>query len=221
MYSKDWHKTLAAGGALLASIMATTALGADAPPTTPAATPYPRHFEIDIAKANERAGEIFVMIDTNGDGEITEIEFMAAKPPHDGPPGGHRMGMGMGMGMGIGGPHGGFRGRGPDGELTAEQRDAQTQAFETELFTALDTDHDGQLSPTEFSTAREVAHNLMKKQMFTKSDANGDGVLTKDEFPPFASKVTAMDTNGDGTVTRDEMKAARAARGAQGATPQN
>ena len=215
MNSKDFHPTRVACGALLAGIMATTALGADAPPTPTVSPPARPHGEIDLAKANERAAKIFVMVDTNGDGKITEIEFIEAKPPQDGLAGG------PGMGMGMGGPHPGMRGPGPDGAMTPEQRDVQTQAFQTELFTALDTDHNGQLSPTEFSKAREVAQNLMKKQMFTKSDKNGDGVLTKDEFPPFASKVTAMDTNGDGTVTRDEMKAARAAKGAQPATPQN
>jgi Ca2+-binding EF-hand superfamily protein len=217
MNSKDLHPTRVFFGTLLAGFMATTALGAETPSTTPAAPPGRPHGEIDLVKANERATAIFVMVDTNGDGEITEIEFMATKPPHDGPRDGHRMGMGMGMD----GLHGGFGGRGPDGALTPEQRDAQTQAFEAELFSALDADHDGQLSPVEFSKSREVARNLMKKQMFTKSDKNGDGVLTKDEFPPFVSRMTAMDTNGDGTVTRDEMKAARAARGTQTASPQN
>jgi Ca2+-binding EF-hand superfamily protein len=89
------------------------------------------------------------------------------------------------------------------------------EKFQAELFKALDTDHNGQLSEVEFGKAMETAHTLMKTQMFTKFDKNGDGVLTKDEFPPFVQKMTALDTNKDGTVTCDEMKAARAAKGAQ------
>ena len=213
MYSKDWHKPLTAGAALLAGMIITTAFGADAPPTSSAATPSAPQGAIDPAKANERAAKMFAAVDANDDGKITDSEFMAANPRHEGPPGG--------PGMGMSGPHKGMRGPGPDGALTAEQRDARTQAFETELFSALDTDHNGQLSPAEFSKSREVAQNLMKKQMFTKSDKNGDGVLTKDEFPPFVPKLAAMDANGDGTVTHEEIQAARAARGTQPATPQN
>ena len=157
-----------------------------------------------------RAAKVFASADTNGDGKITQAEFLAAKPPH-GPPGGsggpgpgmHGPGMGMGM-MG-------HRGAGPDGGPTPQER----EAFQADLYKALDTDHNGQLSPAEFSKAWETAQTMMKTQMFKKLDKNGDGVLTKDEFPPFVAKMSAMDTNGDGTVTRDEMKAAHAAHDAQ------
>jgi hypothetical protein len=59
----------------------------------------------------------------------------------------------------------------------------------------------------------ELLNYLMKKQMFTKSDANGDGVLTKDEFPPFASKVTAME-NLPSAVEFDETRRQPAHEGA-------
>ncbi len=60
---------------------------------------------------------------------------------------------------------------------------------------------------------------MMKTQMFKKLDKNGDGVLTKDEFPAFSAKLKTLDTNGDGTVTRDEMKAGRAASPPASQTP--
>ena len=116
----------------------------------------------------------------------------------------HGPGMTMGMGMGMG--H-----HGPDGGPTPQER----EAFQADLYKALDTDHNGQLSQAEFSKAWETARTMMKTQMFAKLDKNGDGVLTKDEFPPSVAKMSAMDTNGDGTVTRDEMKAAHAAHATQ------
>jgi Ca2+-binding EF-hand superfamily protein len=237
MFSKDLNKysryrKLVTGGALLAGLIATTALGADTPapgaaPTPPdGAPPCGRHGDIDLGKMKEHAAKMFAEADTNGDGKITVAEFLAFKPQRGGPmghpgmggPGGPGMG---GPGMGMGGPGMGMMGMGHGGKPpTPQERDAQIQALETDVFKALDTDHNGQLSPAEFSKAHEVVHDVMAKQMFAKLDKNGDGVLTKDEFPPFVQKLSALDTNGDGTVSRDEMQAAHAAKGAQnGQTP--
>ena len=170
---------------------------------------------------DERAAKVFASVDTNGDGKITQAEFLAAKPPRGGPGGHGGPGAGMhGPGMGMGPGTMGMGHRGPDGGPTAQER----EAFQADLFKALDADHNGQLSQAEFSKAWETAQTMMKTQMFKKLDKNGDGVLTKDEFPPFLPKMSAMDTNGDGTVTRDEMKAAHiaATQGAQKpATPPN
>jgi Ca2+-binding EF-hand superfamily protein len=214
MFSKD-RKFRYAGGLILAGLLATTALAADAPapakPAEPGCPPGHRG-DIDLSKMDARAAKVFASVDTNGDGKITQAEFLAAKPPH-GPPGGAggpgpgMHGPGMGMGMGMMDRHG----AGPDGGPTPQER----EAFQADLYKALDTDHNGQLSPAEFSKAWETAQTMMKTQMFKKLDKNGDGVLTKDEFPPYVAKMSAMDTNGDGTVTRDEMKAAHAAHDAQ------
>jgi len=65
-------------------------------------------------------------------------------------------------------------------------------------------------SPGQADSPRQPWEEFLKR-----NDKNGDGVLTKDEFPPFVAKMSMMDTNGDGTVTRDEMKAAHAAHGTQ------
>jgi Ca2+-binding EF-hand superfamily protein len=228
MFSKD-RKIRYAGGLILASLLATTALAADAPaPANPAEPGCPpgHRGDIDLSKMDARAAKMFSSVDTNGDGKITQAEFLAAKPPQ-GPPGGpgseapgmhgqHGPAMGtQGPGMGMQGPGMGMgmghHGAGPDGGITPQER----EAFQADLYKALDTDHNGQLSQAEFSKAWDTAHTMMKTQMFKKFDKNGDGVLTKDEFPPYVAKMSAMDTNGDGTVSRDEMKAAHAAQGAQ------
>jgi Ca2+-binding EF-hand superfamily protein len=218
MDSKDWQSKLAAGAVLLAGIVATTAMGADTPAPKAAAT-CERHHDVDLAKLKERAARTFAAADTNGDGKITEAEFLAYQPKHDGKGKGHGMGRHKGMGMGIG-----MHRHGHGGKVSPE-RAAAAAAFEAELFKELDTDHNGQLSAAEFSKAREAMHSdamraFVKKQMFARLDENHDGVLTKDEFPRFAQKMGALDTNADGTVTPAEMKSARdakkAAKGAAG-----
>ncbi len=213
------HRTLAASALLLAGIAATiaagSALGADAP--APGATASSadsarcgHRGEMNLAKMNERAAKMFASVDSNGDGKITEAEFLAAKPPHGGA--GHRPGMG---GPPMGGPHMGMEMAGTGhrhGAVDQQQREARMEAFQNDLFKALDADHNGQLSQAEFSKAWATAQTMMKKAAFAKLDKNGDGVLTKDEFPPYLAKLSAMDSNGDGTVSRDEMKAAHAAK---------
>jgi Ca2+-binding EF-hand superfamily protein len=192
--------------------VATTTFGADAPPSAQCSCGGK---DIDLAKMDERAAKEFTAADTNHDGKISLDEFLAFTPQRGpGGPGAGRMGMGMGM-MG-----GGWMGHdhGPDDARNADwqkQREAQQRQFQSDLFKALDTDHDGQISQAEFAKAPEVAGTLMKKQMFAKMDTNHDGYLEKNEFPPYAQKLSAMDTNGDGVVSRDEMKAAHAAKGVQ------
>ena len=48
----------------------------------------------------------------------------------------------------------------------------------------------------------------MHEKMFGKHDANGDGVVTKEEFMTTAEeRFKAMDADGNGEVTMDESKA--------------
>jgi Ca2+-binding EF-hand superfamily protein len=89
--------------------------------------------------------------------------------------------------------------------MTAEQQ----QAFMADLFKALDSDGNGQLAPAEFAKLHTTMQTMMRKTAFTRLDTNGDGVLTKDEYPRFAAKLAAADADGDGTVTRAEMQAAK------------
>jgi Ca2+-binding EF-hand superfamily protein len=186
----------AAGGIALTALAAEPA----APPADQGPGCGPRG-AIDLAKVQAHSQEIFAMVDADGDGQITEVEFLAAKPPQ-----GHGGGMHRHHGYGMG-PMGG-----PGGS-------PNWQTLNAELFTALDTDGNGELSQAEFAKAHETMQTMMRKQAFTKLDSNGDGVLEKDEFPPMAKHMAAMDTNGDGTVSRDEMRAARAAKQAP-PTPQ-
>jgi hypothetical protein len=199
-----------AAGTLLAGLVAATTFAAE---PAPAGTPAPNastepcgpHGGMDVNKVKEHGAKVFAMIDTNGDGKITKAEFLAAEPPEHGGGMGHGPGMGMGMGMGMQPGMGHGMGN-PQGGMT----DAQRRAFEADFFKRLDTDGNGQLSPAEFAKAHEAMHAAMKELAFTNFDTNKDGVLTKDEFPPFPKKVAAMDTNGDGKVTPDEMQAAKA-----------
>jgi hypothetical protein len=161
MFSKDRRFRYGAGGLLLAGLIATTALAADAPaPATAEPTCPPGHRgDIDLSKMDARAAKVFASADVNGDGKITQAEFLAAKPPHGPPggPGGPSPGMrGPGMALGMMGHHGA-----PDGGPTPQER----EAFQADLYRALDTDHNGQLSPAEFSKAWETAQTMMKTQM--------------------------------------------------------
>ena len=44
-------------------------------------------------------------------------------------------------------------------------------------------------------------------KMFEKADANGDGVVSKEEFMAAQEKMFAkLDSDGDGSLTKEEMK---------------
>ena len=226
-------------GLLLAGALTVTAtaLAADAPPPPPGPPDGQcncRGGEMDLAKMKERAAQEFAAADTNHDGKISLDEFLAYKPQRGpgGPGGPGHMGMGMRMGMMGGGWMGDDHGAGgPDNADWKnadwkKEHDAHVQQFQSDLFKALDTDHNGQISQAEWAKAPDVVPTVMKKEMFARLDKNHDGYLTKDEFPPFVQKLAklqAMDTNHDGKVSPDEMKAARAAKGAQTSpsTPSN
>jgi Ca2+-binding EF-hand superfamily protein len=186
---------------LLAGAIAATTFAAEPAPAPVQTQPCDRHGDgMDLNKIKERGAKAFVKIDANGDGKITKVEFLAAEP-------GAGRGMDHGPGpWGMKGMHRGMgHGMGPKGDMT----DAERQAFDADLFKRLDTDGNGQLSQAEFAKAHETVHTLMKEHAFARFDSNKDGVLTKDEFPPFPKRMAAMDANGDGKVTPEEMQAAK------------
>jgi Ca2+-binding EF-hand superfamily protein len=190
------------GGAAFGMVL--TALAAETPAASDAKSPdCAWHGGVDLARLQARSEAIFATVDSDGDGSITEVEFLAAEPPHGHGMGGRHFaqhGAGMGPMGGPGGP-------------------PNWQTMNADLFNALDTDGNGELSADEFAKLHETIQSLMRKQAFAKLDSNGDGVLDKSEFPPMAKHLAAMDTNGDGKVTRDEMQAAKAAKSAQPAPP--
>ena len=79
---------------------------------------------------------------------------------------------------------------------------------EAELFAALDTDGNGELSASEFSPEnhRAARKTLMRNRMFARMDADGNGVLDPDEFPGRIQRLRSLDSNGDGEVTHDELR---------------
>jgi len=181
-----------AAAALLALLHAPSSMAA--PPTgddsAGAANQGCQHGSVDLNKVSARAEKMFAIVDTDSDGMITEVEFLAAEPPR------HHRNRGMRPPMGA--PH-----QGPMSDP------AQRQALETEVFKALDSDGNGELSSAEFAQIHEVMQVTMRKQAFASLDTNGDGTLDKDEFPPMKKHMAAMDSDGDGTVTRQEMRAAK------------
>jgi Ca2+-binding EF-hand superfamily protein len=78
------------------------------------------------------------------------------------------------------------------------------------LFGSLDTNANGVIDPSEFSSKAlaEARASIMKQQAFARMDVNDDSVLTPEEFPP--SRLAGLDTDGDGEITREEMHDGRA-----------
>jgi hypothetical protein len=73
--------------------------------------------------------------------------------------------------------HGGRGGKGDGGAPTAEEK-AQHEQRRAEMTAKYDTNKDGKLDDAE----RAKLHADMAKERFTRLDANGDGVLSLDEF---------------------------------------
>ena len=93
-----------------------------------------------------------------------------------------------------------------DGVITREE----AMAARDKMFTESDTDKNGSLNAAEIDAA--IAKRMqrmmvrMRYRMLGKVDANGDGVISKDEMETMAKNRFAMaDKNGDGKITRDEI----------------
>ena len=208
--------TLAGGAAALAATAAPAAPAAPPSPMGHGMGGGPQSITIKDVKAREDAA--FKTADANGDGKLSLDEFVNMKRANGergqdgrgGPPGdgGHGMwGAGYGFRMGM-----------RDGDCSKKDwmpSDAERTKFQDSLFTALDTDHNGQLSHDEFAKARDQIRPVMRKMAFARLDANHDGFLTQDEMPSFATHLEKADTNHDGVVTPDEMRAAHEAARAQ------
>ena len=158
-------------------------------------------FPIDIEAMEAKAAERFSKIDANDDGQIDSNEFESAemqRPHHQ-----KRNGKEHGKKFRKAGKRG--------GEKFAERRKEMKAAVQAELFTLLDADQNGELSPDEHAAkTKEISKLARKKAMFKKLDANNDGVIVPEEMPRRGDRLRAADTNGDGQVTRQEIRALRA-----------
>lgn len=95
---------------------------------------------------------------------------------------------------------------------------AESAARAEKMFEEIDTDKDGAVTPEEMQAhhkADKERHMMEKrKRMMEKSDPDGDGKISKDEFLKNAAERNArLDSDGDGKVTKDEAKAARKEKG--------
>jgi len=169
---------------------------------------------IDIASVEQKVAKRQAKADANGDGLVSEAEFLAAKGGPMGRPGHHRGGF-----RGHDGPPPGGMGRHMGGPACGPEFDFE--ALQDDLFSQLDTDDNASLSRQEFSRENfETAHRMVfRTHLFKHLDANGDGALTTDEMPNPVEHLRKMDANGDGKVTPEERRAARAASPKVGSAP--
>jgi hypothetical protein len=101
-----------------------------------------------------------------------------------------------------------------DGRDTSpEARQARRTERFTRMLKRLDENEDGRISQSEF---------LSRHELFDRLDADGDGVVTKDEAraaaeahpcrgPRRAGAFDRLDADGDQRITLDEVKAAKQA----------
>lgn len=148
---------------------------------------------IDLAEMEARAQARFEAVDGNNDGQISATEFAAADFPRHG-----RM-------------HGGrHMARMMDGEANDGRGRPETMDTKA-LFKRLDADESGAISQEELDALPTVRKEMMRTHMFSRADSNGDGVLTRDEFPPHGEKLKTLDQNSDGKLSREELRAGRSA----------
>lgn len=147
-----------------------------------------------------RDDRAFSRLDKNNDGKITQEEMAEMRGPR------HR---------GHHGSHGKFH------------HAADRQGW----FNKIDADHDGSVTKTEAEAAHDQMVSRMKERtehVFTKSDKNNDGKVTKDEFSEFARSdhhgpngadpyrwaearkrwFDMLDTDHDGAISKAESEAA-------------
>ncbi len=166
------------------------------------------HFDgdstIDIASIEQEVIKQQAGVDSNGDGSVSEAEFVSAKGGPMGRPGHHHGGF-----HGHEGPPPGAMGRHTGGPAGGPEFDFD--AMEEKVFDQLDTDKNASLSREEFSRENlQAAHRtVFRTHLFKQLDANRDGALNREEMPDPVEHLRKMDTNGDGKVTREERRAAR------------
>lgn len=98
-----------------------------------------------------------------------------------------------------------------DGFISLEEAQAALPGLAAH-FAAIDTDGDGRISLAEIEAAHQARHARGHRgQGWKKWDANGDGVLTREEVanaPRLSQDFDAIDTDRSGTLSAEELRAA-------------
>lgn len=169
---------------------------------------------LNAADRAEKKGDRFAKMDSNGDGQLTKSELDAAHAAR----------------MELKGDRGGKR--------MANMTDAQKAEWQVKKaerrdahFAAMDSDKNGVLSETEFTTGHARMNDGEGKQgkhkgkrggrrhgkMMERADTNGDKAISKDEFTTAAmARFDRMDTNKNGVISSDERQAMKGKRGYRG-----
>jgi len=164
---------------------------------------------VSAASADVGKGDRWAKLDTNGDGALSAQEFEAGALVRFSKADTNQ-----------------------DGKVTAEERSAQrdakrqqhfakrdtnqdgvlqaseVQKLPAELFSKLDADKSGGLSPAELQGLR--GNHGKHEGKGARVDSDGDGAVSRAEAISKArERFAKLDANGDGAVAKDELKAKR------------
>lgn len=182
---------------------------------------------------NDPSKDVFSLIDSDGDGKLSQSEFVSARPDSmdestatalfkkiDSEGTGSISQDQFAQMMREAGPPPGP----PPGGMAGGKNDSKLD----QLFSSLDADGDGTISQSEMETALSNSDKTKVDSVFSQLDADGNGSISTDELKSGVKQAMAghhhhdktasddtsldqifssLDTNGDGTVSQSEMEA--------------